>query len=1002
MIRGRDAKTGQKTALHFSASLLTLAALVGAPGIAQAQDAPPAKTDDAPQASDAPKEDIVITGSRISRPVLDLPTPVNVVTADTLSQNNAQFDIGKALAQQPAIGFSGSLQSNQQTGAAGTRGETGGGISSVNLRSLGTNRTLVLVNGKRRVAGTTDSAAVDLNSINPNLIDRVEIITGGASAIYGSDAVSGVVNILTKQNYNGLRISFDGSRPTESNEGLTYGISALAGKNFADGRGNITLAGSYTKVKAITPRHADMHNYGLVNNPANTGPKDGIPDQIVVPNVESWRFSGYSVVGLRNDTGGLGTFYFDDNGVPRRPPTALYSDGSLFGVFNNCGAACFRYDDTITIVPDIERYTLNGTAHYEFSPALKFYLDVDYNNTSSFGLGQPVQRTAIPINIAQNAFLNADFRQQLLAKGATTLLLDRSFFDVGLRSSRVDRHSINASGGFKGKIPTGVADLDYDLYATYGRTDAKFTGYNRLITANYIAAFDAVVDPSDGAIKCRMNVPSLQPVGYVKPNIIGSAPCAPFNPFGSNSASEAARAFVRATTVSNAFVREFSTGFSLAGDSKKFLTLPGGGAIGIALGAEYREERNGRTNDPLIRSGATTQAVSTDYEGGFHVTEFFGEINVPLLTDLPFARLLSVEGAVRRASYSHAGDVTSWKGGAIWEPVDGLRFRGTVSRAIRAPNIFEAFRPNETQITNIGDPCDQANLSANPNRAANCAALGRPANFTSINGGLGIQFVVSGNRNLRPETSDSWTAGAIFSPKFIPGLQITADWFDIRIKDAISFLTGQQIANNCVNRAGGPDPDFCSLIVRETNTASPNFFAITSGRSTYVNAAKMLTSGLDVQLFYSHGLGAGKLSTNLAFTYLHRLRNFPFQTLPSQYTVMEGTLGYPKYKGIVGINYSIDRFKFGWQGRYQSSQSLVDLSPGISRELQSPDRTGARFYNDVSFSYKVGLRSSQAATFSLGVTNLLNVHLPLMDSNSANGTYDQFGPVVRLGLDVEF
>src|SRR5262249_39925942 len=162
----------------------------------------------------------------------------------------------------------------------------------------------------------------------------------------------------------------------------------------------------------------------------------------------------------------------------------------------------------------------------------------------------------------------------------------------------------------------------------------------------------------------------------------------------------------------------FTTGVSLTGDSKKFLTLPGGGTIGVAIGAEYREERNGRTNDPLIKAGLTTQAISTDYEGGFNVTEFFGEINIPLLTNLPFTKLLSVEGAVRRADYSHSGSVTSWKAGAIWEPVDGLRFRGTISRAIRAPNIFEAFRPNETQITNIGDPCAQANLAVNPNRAA--------------------------------------------------------------------------------------------------------------------------------------------------------------------------------------------------------------------------------------------------------------------------------------------
>lgn len=996
---GRIAHFKQKTDLRISASILPIAMLIGlsGPAFAQAAKAPAGANDAA---------DIVVTGSRIARPIVDLPTPVGLVTADTLETNNTQFDIGRALAQQPAIGFSGSMQQNQQSGAAGTRGETAGGLSVVDLRSLGANRTLVLVNGKRRVAGSTDSAAVDLNSINPNLIDRIEIITGGASAIYGSDAVSGVVNIITKDKFNGVKLSVNGSQPTESSEGRTWGGSLLAGKNFDEDRGNVTLAVDYTKIKMITPRHADMHNYILVNNPANTGLNDGIPNQIVVPNGESFRFSGYGVVGVRGETGAIGPFTFNDDGTRRALPTQLFTDGSLFGVFNDCGQYCFRYDDSISIVPDIERYNISTSAHYDLTDGIQAYLSVDYNNTSTMGLGQPVQQSAIPINVAQNAFLNPALRSQLLAAGVTTLQMDRSFFDVGLRKSKVDRNSISVTGGFKGDIETGFSDLKYDVYGTYGKTKAKFTGYNRLLAANYRAAIDAVVDPATGQVRCRMDVPALQPAGYVRPAIVGGGACVPFNPFGSMQSSEAARDFVRATTVSRAFIRQITTGASLSGDSSKFLTLPGGGAVGVAVGAEYREERNGRTNDPLIKGGLTTQASSQDFTGGYHVTEFFGEVNVPLLTDLPFAKLLSLEGAVRHAKYSHSGTVTSWKGGAMWEPTEGLRLRGTISHAIRAPNIFEAFRPTEGQTTNITDPCGQAQLGLNPNRTANCAALGRPANFTPINGGLGIQFTVSGNPNLKPEVSDSWTAGISLSPRFLPGLQITADWFDIRIKDAISFLSGQDIANNCVDRAGGPDPTLCALIVRETNAASPNRFAIVSGTSTYVNTSKLQTSGLDTQIFYSTGLGAGTLSTNLSLTYLHRFRTFTFQARPDLFKVLEGTLGYPKYKGIASLNYSIDGVKLGWQGRYQSSQSISDISPGISRELISPRKTGARFYNDVSASYRFDLNGVQDVTLSLGVTNILNVHLPVMQSVTAispvAGGFDQFGPVVRAGLEVNF
>lgn len=996
--------TLRRTFLRATSSALATGAALAFTSAAVAQEAP-ATAQAADEAAASPSE-IVVTGSRISRPVLDLPTPVGVISADALKANDAQFDIGRALAQQPAIGFSGSMQQSQQGGAAGTRGESGGGLSLVDLRSLGANRTLVLINGKRRVAGATDSAAVDLNSVDPSIIDRIEVITGGASAIYGSDAVSGVVNIITKDTFDGARISFSGSRPTRSDEGLTYGGSLLLGKNFADGRGNISVGANYTKTRAITPANADMRNYILVRNPANTSTTDGIPDQILVPNGETYRFAGYGAVGARGDTGGLGAFVFNENGTARRAPTAIFTDGSLFGTYADCGTGCFRYDDSITIVPDIERYNLHASGRFEFSPAAIAYFTADYNNTSSFGLGQPVQQSAIPINIAQNAYLDPVFRAQLLAAGATTLQLDRSFFDVGLRSSRVERHSTTIVGGLRGTIESGFSDLKYDVFGSYGRTEAKFIGYNRLITSNYRAGVDAVVDPSDGQIKCRMDVPALQPVGYVRPVLVGATSCVPYNLFGSNNSSQAARNFVRATTTAYGFIQQITTGASLSGDSRKFLTLPGGGAVGVAVGVEYRDEKNGRDNDPLIKQGVLTQAASQDYRGGFDVSEFFGELNIPLLTDQPFARLLSVEGAVRRADYSHAGVATSWKAGAIWEPLEGLRFRGTISRAVRAPNIFEAFRPAEGQSQNITDPCAQLNLALNPNRATNCAALGRPANFTPINGGLGINFLVSGNQNLKPETSDSWTAGVILAPRFIPGLQITADWFNIEIKDAISFLTGQQIANNCVDRAGGPDPALCALLTRESNAASPNFFAITTGRSTYVNTSRLETSGLDVQVFYGHDLGPGRLSTNLSFTYLHRLRTFTFQARPDLYTVLDGFLGYPRYKAIVGLDYSINKFRFGWQGRYQSSQSLIDRSPGLSLELASPDGTGARFYNDISASYRFDMTSAKQGEFSIGVTNLLNVKLPAMQSTQAISTtaggFDQFGPVVRARLEVTF
>jgi outer membrane receptor protein involved in Fe transport len=257
--------------------------------------------------------------------------------------------------------------------------------------------------------------------------------------------------------------------------------------------------------------------------------------------------------------------------------------------------------------------------------------------------------------------------------------------------------------------------------------------------------------------------------------------------------------------------------------------------------------------------------------------------------------------------------------------------------------------------------------------------------FTPINGGKGISVTVSGNPNLTPEVSNSWTAGVALEPAFIPGLQITANWFNITINDAISFLSGQEIANNCVDRAGGPDPALCSLLVRESSTG-PNRFAIAGGTSTFVNTSKLESSGLDLQVFYARPLGAGRLSTNFSFTYLHRYRSFMVQARPDLFRVLGGFLGRTKYKGIVAVNYAINGFRLGWQGRYQSNQSLTDITPGISRELLFPSETGARFHNDISAAYNFRISGKQEATLSLGVTNALNVRLPVMSSVQASLT----------------
>jgi iron complex outermembrane receptor protein len=370
------------------------------------------------------------------------------------------------------------------------------------------------------------------------------------------------------------------------------------------------------------------------------------------------------------------------------------------------------------------------------------------------------------------------------------------------------------------------------------------------------------------------------------------------------------------------------------------------------------------------------------------------------LSDMPLARSLTVDGAYRHANYSHAGSVDAWKVGLFWEPVSDIRFRGTLGTAVRAPNIVEAFRPDETSSAGVQDACSQENVNLNPNRLANCTALGRPVGWVNPLGGRTLPLRVSGNPDLDVESSDSWTVGLTFAPRFLTGLVLSLDWYDIEIEDAIVVVGAGQTVSNCVDNPGAPDPRFCTFVARDMDPSSPFFFALTSIRSTYVNASKLTTSGLDLTVDYGFELAGGTLDFRLVGSYLNELRQFPFQTNPGVFIDDVGFTNAPEYAGFLTTTYSWDAWQFSWQVRGQSS---ADTTASLGRRpiVQDINETGSIFYHDVALRYDFSKRGTSDAQAYIGVQNLFDESIPTLRVQewfTSGGAYETNGPTVYAGF----
>lgn len=968
---------------------------------------------------------IIVTGTRIRRPDLESAVPVVAITAETIQQSG-QTNLTDLLAQTPAL-----FNSETSYDAAGSNARFGGaGVNLLNLRNLGANRTLVLVNGRRHVAGVPGEAAVDINTIPTSLVDRIDTLTGGVSAIYGADGVSGVVNFITKRDFEGLEFTAQNGLSTYG-DGSDHLVSVTAGTNFADGRGNI--AGSYefrgkSRI-SIADRPIGYIGAGrFVQNPDDVKDEFGNDNPDLYDNIfiEDLRYGETHPGGAFALDSSLAA-QFIGNGEAYVPGIYLPDTGALESGGSGTPLAYYQGD----LQPKTKQHNFNLIGSYELTPSIRAFAEGKYVKSSAYTLSQPTYDlyNYIP---ADNAFIPQNIRDSIIAGGLSEygyddgVVMSRDNFDYGTRAESIKRNLYRGVFGLEGDL---TDNAKFEVSYTYGQNDFTFVTSNNRYRDRYFAALDAVDEGlvrdgvANGNIMCRVDVTGqiltndmLEVLtdddprnDVITPDTFtpgANSGCVPLNVFGEGSPSAAALGWMGVDLTHEVSLKQHVANAFVSGDFGKFFELPGG-PVQFAFGGEYRKEISDYRPDSIAqtlsnyndeKSVVMQLALLGAEKGQFDVWEVFGELNVPVLSGARFADRLEFGAAVRVSDYSTIGTTTTWKVDGTYAPIRDIAFRASYSEAVRAPNITELFAPRSGAYSRFSDPCDPARINQGTEyRAANCAAwLG--SNFPGFNYGASDQSgsttpgLVSGNAALNEEKAKTWTAGAVLRPSFIPGLAFSFDWYDIRIEDAINTASLQQTAEFCVD-APTIDNSFCNNITR----SSVNGYI-----SNYIlrpeNVAFFETAGADMTLTYAfQTANLGDFSLRGTVGFLDK-----FDYLPANGGIVDvdaGETGKPKWvgtgdvtwrKGPVSVNYGLNYVSK--QLRFE--HDVVAADPDIIAPEYLYHK--AAVTHDIRVQFDI---DNDSKSFYVGANNFTNEKPSL---GSANAPVGYMGRFMYAGVRIKF
>jgi outer membrane receptor protein involved in Fe transport len=1019
------------------------------------------------------EQSLVVTGSRIRRPNLESTVPITSIGGEQIFQQG-DTNVGEALNDLPQL-RSTFAQQNPGLGIGIA------GLNLLDLRGLGTQRTLVLVNGRRHVPADILNNAVspDINTIPSDLIERVDIVTGGNSAIYGSDAIAGVVNFILRRDYEGFQFRGHAGINEEGFGGNQY-VSAMYGMNFGDDRGNVTVHGEYAhqeRVFASQIPWSDQNDGFLVvdvDSGGLPGNSDNFPDRAFFRDIRSASIHYSGLVPITQRTGaancgvGLGataggptptgtpyncTFIFNAQGqlVPQtgtRVGTGII--GSIVGGNGQTG----REGSIFSVLPFTERYNFNVLAHYEFSDLFEVFAEAKWNRVNALGNNAGpsfIQGTGGTLDFRErvrldNPFLrpedrafianqilttrcNTDLQVVCPAAGNLTaaqtaavtagtyrFVISRLLTDVGLRDEDFQRDTVRVVGGVRGAF---WDDWSYEVSANYGKFEEDITTDGFIDRQRMALAMDAGLDPATGTIRCRSQfdpaaaLPSQRgETGALAAANLARLPadiaaCVPYNPFGNPDNSASVAYFARTFTASSSLEQVIFNGF-VSGDSSSLFELPGG-PVSFALGAEYRRESAFYQQDPFVTDGFTNGvSIPTFAPPDFEVKEAFAELRIPILSDMPFFHELTVSGAARVADYQGStGVVWAYNAGADWAPVRDLRFRGNYSRAVRAPNVSETAFPLVPNFApGFQDPCSPAQINqGSATRAANCLAdLGAllPAILTRT---YSLPVVSGSNPNLTEESSDSWTLGAVFQPRFLPGFSLSVDYYNIEVNDVIVSLTAQQIANSCYD-AASLENVFCEQFTRwrgpglgpgaGASPENPGDILNNSLIQAPLNFASRIREGIDVNLAYRFNVDEDiRVGTNLIMTYNLKNSNFQDPTNPDFENRILGEVGDPRIEFRWDTDLTYREFTLGYRLQYISSmfistfedQNSINNLPPANADFADTLRVPAVFYHDMRLEWNVEGGDSflgrlvpgdrTELQFYVGVDNIFDRHPPL-------------------------
>ena len=1030
--------------LSASVSALTVgtSAFAQAAPPVDAQSGKPAVSAAEPDTEKAPTGDIVVTGSRIARPNLSSPNPVTSIQGEEFFHSGS-VSIGDQLNQLPQLASTFS-QSNS-TRFLGTAG-----LNLIDLRNLGTQRTLVLVNGRRHVAGDilNSGTSVDTNTIPTDLIDRVDIVTGGESAIYGSDAIAGVVNFVLKDHFQGLEARAQSGISTYG-DGSAQFASVLAGKNFSEGRGNIAVNAEYAHQSQYFGSGRDYLNQQSAFIQVNPNGSAGNPEYRYFNDVRSASYSETGVIrfggnaALNAGTAPNGQRYYvpyqftpDGNLVPLTGQRVGYGPN---GSFIGGNGSNFRSGDEFQIQPRLDRVNVSLVGHYDISSALVPFVEATWSHTTVFGSGSSgpafINGTALGGDPREsfrldNPYLTAQARgvitANLLAANPNAVITDATTFRVreileglGNRSELSHRDTYRIVAGLKGDFN---GNWHYELAANYGEFREKTEVLGNLNIQRFLLANDAVKNGS-GQIVCRSQVDPNAAYGYdgvispvnqakILANDISS--CVPINVFGGKF-TDAQKNYLLQNTTSIGKITQLDISGFVSGDSQQLFSLPGG-PIGFSLGGEYRRETNQYQQDVLVSAGYTFYNSIPDFIApALEVKEAYGELRIPLLKDIPLIRELTVTGAGRLSNYNNkTGTVYSYNGSVIWRPVNDLTLRASYARAVRAPNLGELYTPAGTNFATVKDPCSSDQLSQGPNpanRTANCAAAGIPAGYF-FQYSNSLQYLSGGNPNLKAETSDSYTFGGVFQPHWVPGLAITVDYYNIKVNQAISSVDAQTIINQCYDLAS-LNNQFCGLFQRAGAAGGKSEvpYQILEGSllSAGVNYAALQARGIDAEISYTHQIGNyGKLSVHGNYTHVIQRDDFTDPTDPTYITRYRGNLGTPIDRFRIASEFKSGPVTFGYTVRWYGPQYVGDYTnynplngnPALHPYYADYQKYPAVAYHDLRVAMDVGTKYNMY----LGVTNLADKHPPLdlTGLGGGSGQYDVMGRFLYAGVVAKF